>query len=731
MQDIVRRCSLDPSFILGFATESEVDSYILRNRDDVYGAYIFNTSRVVTVSERPVMVGLQYSVQFDAKKTCYRRKKCTNPALDVALPMMYALDQAAFQQQFGFRLSAQLQGFPRPRLQVSEADVSTAPFLFLTAFSLFSITCFMRIMRNKFCFGRELFRTMNVRDSSFWISTVLMESVVLIASTVVAFCFGLAAGIPMFEYNGFEIFLGLFFVYGLWSIILACVCTTLFDVRRKYSWLSTVPLHVCIIFFGLILSPAVFSKSESADAARFVGLLPSSTFAKMIKDFAQADLLKSGTTSINAATHAEVWPFYQVFSWTIFDIFLLSIVLWIADNLSLTYYGKFRSWLFWMQRSYWTSADSFQAEMDPLQTSVPDTSLLEYVEDDDVRLEREYIEKHVDSETKGRNVTGITFVNMMLRYHFNPFTAPIARPKVQQFFLQCPQGKCTCVLCPDKDALAAVFGALSGLLALCEGTILLAGLPIYTFLDISRLGFGYASSKDTLVPNLSVQSHFWLTGRLKNIPKSEATQEAEELMKTYGIWEVRSKPAGSLSSPLRRRLVLSLGLMGAPSTVFLDNPLDNLSLREREPIWAVLKQSLVDKTVVFLTTSPDEAIMFSHKLAFMIDTRLRAVGSIVHLHRKHSAGYVITINLRESGQEADIVERVLTLLPEAELIRVSRESIMFRISKSFLQHVHAVFADLETNSGRLGIRYLSCSVPTFTDVYDSMVEEIVQRAARR
>merc|ERR1712139_719871 len=104
-----------------------------------------------------------------------------------------------------------------------------------------------------------------------------------------------------------------------------------------------------------------------------------------------------------------------------------------------------------------------------------------------------------------------------------------------------------------------------------------------------------------------------------------------------------NKPTEGYSGGMKRKLSLSIALIGSPPTLLLDEPSAAVDAAAKRHLWHVIKQRGADQTVILTTHSMEEAEALSDRLAIQVKGRLRCVGSPDHIKNTHGAGYQLEV----------------------------------------------------------------------------------------
>lgn len=86
------------------------------------------------------------------------------------------------------------------------------------------------------------------------------------------------------------------------------------------------------------------------------------------------------------------------------------------------------------------------------------------------------------------------------------------------------------------------------------------------------------------------------------MPRRERAKRAQELLKTFGLWEKPNIKAENFSKGMRRRLSIAMAVTHKPSLLFLDEPTPGLDAQSIRAIWEIIRKMNEEGTTVFITT---------------------------------------------------------------------------------------------------------------------------------
>ena len=106
-------------------------------------------------------------------------------------------------------------------------------------------------------------------------------------------------------------------------------------------------------------------------------------------------------------------------------------------------------------------------------------------------------------------------------------------------------------------------------------------------------------------------------------------EPTDELIRRFGLEEVRDRQAGGLSGGQRRRLSVALAFAPNPAVVFLDEPTTGLDVGSRHAVWEAIRAFGSRGGTVLLTThNLDEAEALAERVVVMSEGRVIADASL-------------------------------------------------------------------------------------------------------
>ena len=161
-------------------------------------------------------------------------------------------------------------------------------------------------------------------------------------------------------------------------------------------------------------------------------------------------------------------------------------------------------------------------------------------------------------------------------------------------------------------------------------------------IEIRRHKMGMVFQHFALLPHLSVLRNVAFPLEIQGVERKEREKRALEMIELVGLRGREANLPSELSGGQQQRVGIARSLAVGPELWFLDEPfsaLDPLIRREMQNEFMRL-QSLLQKTIVFITHDFDEAIRLADRIAIMRDGKVIQVGTAEELVVNPADDYV-------------------------------------------------------------------------------------------
>ncbi|ERE85389.1 ATP-binding cassette sub-family A member 12-like protein [Cricetulus griseus] len=311
-----------------------------------------------------------------------------------------------------------------------------------------------------------------------------------------------------------------------------------------------------------------------------------------------------------------------------------------------------------------------------------------------------------------------------------------SKTAVQNLNLNFYEGHITSLLGPNGAGKTTTISMLTGLFGASAGTIFVYGKDIKTDLNTVRKNMGVCMQHDVLFSYLTTKEHLLLYGSIK-VPhwtKKQLHEEVKRTLKDTGLYSHRHKRVGTLSGGMKRKLSISIALIGGSRVVILDEPSTGVDPCSRRSIWDVISKNKTARTIILSTHHLDEAEVLSDRIAFLEQGGLRCCGSPFYLKEAFGDGYHLTLTKKKSPNldtnaicdTVAVTAMIQSHLPEAYLKEDIGGELVYvlppfstKVSGAYLSLLRA----LDKGMGKLNIGCYGISDTTVEEVFLNLTKD--------
>jgi glycine betaine/proline transport system ATP-binding protein len=184
-------------------------------------------------------------------------------------------------------------------------------------------------------------------------------------------------------------------------------------------------------------------------------------------------------------------------------------------------------------------------------------------------------------------------------------------------------------------------------------------------IEIRRHQMGMVFQHFALLPHLTVLGNVVFPLEIQGVPRAQRAARAAEIIELVGLAGREAFFPRELSGGEQQRVGIARSLAVEPELWFLDEPfsaLDPLIRREMQDEFVRL-QSVLKKTIVFITHDFDEAIRLADRIAIMKDGRIVQIGAPEEIVMAPASDYVAEFTRNVVKAKVVRVGSVMTKLP--------------------------------------------------------------------
>ncbi|MCC6018308.1 MAG: ATP-binding cassette domain-containing protein [archaeon YNP-LCB-003-016] len=214
--------------------------------------------------------------------------------------------------------------------------------------------------------------------------------------------------------------------------------------------------------------------------------------------------------------------------------------------------------------------------------------------------------------------------------------------------------------------------------------------------------------------DLTAWENLVLIGKLYGMPMQKVRENATNLLKEFGLYEVKDKLARAFSKGMRQRLLLCMALVNDPEILFLDEPTSGLDVESAR----ILREKIISynregKTVFLSTHNMEEANQLCHRIAVINHGRIAAIDTPENLRAQSmELQYIeVAFNKNVNVEEFSRNTSVNKVMPAGNKVRI------------YTADPSTVIEDLVEYAKRNNLRILSLNtmMPSLEDVFLKLI----------
>ena len=202
--------------------------------------------------------------------------------------------------------------------------------------------------------------------------------------------------------------------------------------------------------------------------------------------------------------------------------------------------------------------------------------------------------------------------------------------------LSISRGETLAVVGPNGAGKSTLLLILAQLLKPASGEIRFDGKSLREWNELEyrrKISFVFQSP---LLLDMTVEENVALGLTFRGAPKEQAKAEAAKWMKRLGVESLSARQASQLSGGEAQRVSLARAFVLNPELLLLDEPFAALDPPTRAKLIADLSALLAEnhRAAVFVTHNLNEAAKLCHRIAVIVEGRLRQVGTARRIKSK-------------------------------------------------------------------------------------------------
>jgi len=161
----------------------------------------------------------------------------------------------------------------------------------------------------------------------------------------------------------------------------------------------------------------------------------------------------------------------------------------------------------------------------------------------------------------------------------------------------------------------------------------------------------YCPQIDYLIEDLTGRETLIIYCLLRGAPRDKINDIATHLASNLNFQDHIDKKVAEYSADTKRKLSITLALIGFPSLIILDEPTTGMDIKSKRNFWNVINTvQNMGKTILLATNYINECEALCTKIAIMANGEFKCIGSSQYLKNKFSPGFTLIVkalNLHE------------------------------------------------------------------------------------
>jgi len=284
---------------------------------------------------------------------------------------------------------------------------------------------------------------------------------------------------------------------------------------------------------------------------------------------------------------------------------------------------------------------------------------------------------------------------------------------VNHINLEVKKGEIFGFLGPNGAGKTTTIRMLTGLSKPTDGKASVLGFNIDSKIVEAKRYIGVVPEISNLYNELPAIDNLLFMAQLYGVPRSERRKRAEELLKTFGLYERKDSLFQTFSRGMKRALTIAAALINNPEILFLDEPtvgLDVVAARSLRNLIGNLRQKGI---TIFLTTHYlEEADLLCDRVAILVEGRIIKIDSPRVLKAVAEKESVIEISFERDISK--LMEDLYNRLSVVKIVAIDENKV--RIYGGIPTDVYNNVFDFAKDKG-IGIQSVNSIRPSLEDAF--------------
>jgi len=457
---------------------------------------------------------------------------------------------------------------------------------------------------------KESLVIIGMKKSTFWLSWAITYSIIIIISSSIATF--VMRYLRIFFSIHWSIILITMILYGLSCI---CISFVLSTVINKSKTSNTLGALIILTFFSLYFLNT-FLENGTITKWIFCFVFPPVSFLSLMDYLIKLESHNLPISFLSIFSNINIKNYFIVIFSSFIVYFLLALYL---DNVLPQGSNLHKKWYFFITDPLRKLSSKTHTNNDNDNNIKINESNNPFIEKDPEGLKKSVMVNHVSRNFKVKEGQ----LEILKDISFNAYNDEILA-----------------ILGHNGAGKTTLLRIMTGVLASTRGEVYYDNTPIHgNETDICKQ-FGYCPQFDTFSKNLTVGEHVKLFAGIKGIKV-----DVDEILKDIDLLHKKNNFPKQLSGGQRRKLCITLALLGSPKFVFLDEPTTGLDPYSRKNIWELLSRKKKGCTMFVTTHYMDEADFLADRKMIISNGNITCLGTSIFLKKTFNMNYSLDINL--------------------------------------------------------------------------------------
>jgi ABC-2 type transport system ATP-binding protein len=286
-------------------------------------------------------------------------------------------------------------------------------------------------------------------------------------------------------------------------------------------------------------------------------------------------------------------------------------------------------------------------------------------------------------------------------------------PAVDHINFEVKKGEIFGFLGPNGAGKTTTIRMLTGISKPCNGRASVLGFDVESEIVKAKKHIGIVPEASNLYDELSAIDNLLFMAQLYGVPRTQRRERAEELLKTFGLYERKDNFFRTFSRGMKRALTIAAALIHHPKILFLDEPTVGLDVVVARSLRNLISNLHQQGITIFLTTHYlEEADLLCDRMAILVKGRIVKIDTPEVL--KSVAKEESVIEFSFAGNPSQLLEDLSSRLPGLKITMVNSNKV--RIYGGFPSDVYDNVFWLVKDKG-IKLESINSVKPTLEDAF--------------